>query len=176
MVTNQSAILLPLIHWVLGYKTVKLWKNFQTSFSDWYLGHFLWACLIWMGQNIIDDNYTSEFNEVEMEYTVFTLSVCPSIHLSLCPTFCLSVCHVHLWMESCQLGIINNAHWIHYIYIYIIKQLQKVCCKVFCKISRFDVLAKFSNLLTLSCFDLGLNMNQFGNHGVAWGILRMKAF
>ena len=37
----------------------------------------------------------------------------------------LSVC---LWTESCLLCIFNNTRRIHFIFAYLIKQLQKVCC------------------------------------------------
>ena len=49
-------------------------------------------------------------------YTGITLSVYPSVRPS-----------VRLWTESCPLCIFTNAHWIHFIFAHLIKQLQKVC-------------------------------------------------
>ena len=65
-------------------------------------------------------------------YTAFTLSVCAS---------------VRLWTEWCPLCIFNNTCWIHFIFLYLIKQLQKVCC-VFClwQNSNIWILANFLNL------------------------------
>ena len=64
------------------------------------LRQWLDACLI--------SYHTSHFNEVERGILV---SPCPS---------------VGLWTESCLLCIFNNTHWIHFIFAYLIKQLQKI--------------------------------------------------
>ena len=47
----------------------------------------------------------------------------------------------------CPLCSTYSSGWIHFIFIHLIKQLQKVCaCKVDCKISKFEFLAFFLNL------------------------------
>ena len=56
--------------------------------------------------------YTPASTKLKVGYTVFTLSVCSS---------------VHLWTESCPLCIFNNTRRIHFIFAHLIKQLQKVC-------------------------------------------------
>ena len=59
--------------------------------------------------------YTPPFNEVERGYNGFTSSVCLSVRLS-----------VRLWTKSCPLCIFHSTSRIHFIFAYLIKQLQKV--------------------------------------------------
>ena len=48
------------------------------------------------------------------------ISPCPSVRPSFCPP-------VSLWTESCPLCIFNNTNRIHFIFVHLIKQLQKAC-------------------------------------------------
>ena len=87
-------------------------------------------------------------------------SVCPSLRPSVCPS-----------RIPCLLCSTYSSGWIHFIFIHLIKQLQKVCrvqrfMQNF-KIWIFDKFLKFVTL-TLSCFDLGSDVNHwYGNHGAA---------
>ena len=80
-------------------------------------------------------NYTHRFYEVESEiywFHLFRQSIRPS---------------VRLWTESCPFCIFHNTRWINFIFIHLIKQLQKVCRGlIFCKILTFEYLAIFFNL------------------------------
>ena len=80
-------------------------------------------------------NYTHRFYEVESEiywFHLFRQSIRPS---------------VRLWTESCPFCIFHNTRWINFIFIHLIKQLQKVCRGLsFCKILTFEYLAIFFNL------------------------------
>ena len=53
-------------------------------------------------------------------YTPTSMKLEGGILVSPCPSVCL------LWMEWC-LFCVNNTCWIHFIFIHLIKQLQKMC-------------------------------------------------
>ena len=77
---------------------------------------------------------------------------------------------VRLWTESCPFCILPNTSRIHFICTHLIKQIEKVC-RVQGLLWNFKnwssgIFFQFVNL-TLSCFDLGSNMNAMGNHGAA---------
>ena len=84
-------------------------------------------------------------------YTGFT----PSIHPSRIP---------------CPLCSTYSFGWIHFIFIHLIKQLQKMCRMWFVlqnyKICSFGNFLKFVTL-TLSCFRLGSDVNH--KYGWSWG-------
>ena len=63
-------------------------------------------------------------------------SVRPSVRLSIPPS------HI-----QCLLCSANSSNWIHYTFIHLMKQLQKVCHdKVSCKVSKLEFLIIFLNL------------------------------
>ena len=61
-------------------------------------------------------NYTPGFNEIERGVYWFHV-VRPYVRLS-----------VRLWTKLCPLCIFHNTSQIHFIFVHLIKQLQKVCC------------------------------------------------
>ena len=93
-----------------------------------------------------------QHNEVGRGYIGFNPSVCLSIRPS-----------VHLSCILCPLCSSYSSGWIHFIFIHLIKQLQKVC-HVQCFLQNFTIWI-FGNFLkfvtlTLCCFDLGSDLNH----------------
>ena len=73
----------------------------------------------------------------------------PSVH----PSICLS-------RIPCLLCSAYSSGWIHFIFIHLIKQLQKVC-HMHSFLQHFKIFGNFFKFvnLTLSCFDLGSDVN-----------------
>ena len=88
-----------------------------------------------------------------------------SLHPSVCPS-----------RIPCLLCSAYSSGWIHFIFINLIKQLQEVCCmKWFLQNFKIWIFGSFFKFvtLTLSCFDLGSDVNHqysMGNHVVMGGI------
>ena len=99
-------------------------------------------------------------------YTPHTTKLLGGILVSLRPSVRLSRIH-------CPLCSAYTSGWIHFIFIHLIKQLQKVCRLLSflqnLKIWIFGNCFKFVTL-TLSCFDLGSDVNSMGNHVAVDGI------
>ena len=73
-----------------------------------------------------------QFNEIERGYTGFTLSVCYLLYVwdpfGLFDRVCRSVrFSVRLWTKSCLLCILHNTSRIHFIFMHLNNQLQRVC-------------------------------------------------
>ena len=87
------------------------------------------------------------------------------ILVSLVLSVCLSVCaSVHPSHIPCSLCSTYSSSWIHFLYIHLIEQLQKVC-HVWCFLQNFKtwifgIFFKFVTL-TLLCFDLGSDVNHW---------------
>ena len=84
----------------------------------------LYYFLVWFGTDIFSHLLYPLLNEVEGGGGGGGVYWFHLVSLSVCPSVCPSVC---LWTESCQLYIFYNTRWIHFIFTYLIKQLQKVC-------------------------------------------------